>query len=291
MDGRVTMQIKNINIFSASSSQATLYGNWIDVSNLVSMSVEVVGLEAGSAIWIEVSNDPNVNIDGANSVNAPATPVLGQSPAPNGGGLIGQGTYFVKLTYITQWGETVASSEASLAVADGNVLSIAAPGIDAGGLAIGYMVYASKVTNTETLQNGPKYVSAFTIDLTPGYHYTSNTSIPVNRPYFLPAGLQSTNGPVPPVASTAGGLGVGINAIPPDPTGSTQNLTAYCVASPKYITDAPIAIIGQASGTIDGATVPAMAMWAPACMAWKWVRVCKTGGTAATTAYIVGQNG
>lgn len=261
------MQIKNIKIFD---STVAADGAWIDISNCVALSIGVSGIEGN--VWIEVSNDPNINIDGTNAVNAPATPVLSQSPAPNGGGLTSQGTYFVKLTYITKWGETLPSSEASLAVSDGNVLCIAAPGPDAGGLAIGYMVYASKVTNTETLQNGPKYVPANTVDGTPGYHYTSNTSIPVNQPYFLPAGLQTTNGAAVPVASTAGGPGVGVSI-----TGTT--------------------LVGTHTGVdeiaIFPATVTTTAMVNPSCLCWKWIRVRKdtTAQTTETIAWLMGQNG
>ena len=120
------MQIKNIGIFDStaiitSPPAATATGAWIDISNLVSLSVHITGVE--SKTWIEVSNDPYVNIDGSGAsgtdlVAAPVSgPTLSQGPAAFGG-LSNQGTYFVKVTYITPGGETTASPESSLAVSD-----------------------------------------------------------------------------------------------------------------------------------------------------------------------------
>jgi hypothetical protein len=44
------------------------------------------------------------------------------------GAQTGQGTAFVKLTYVTAAGETLAGTEVSLALSDGNMLVIASPG-------------------------------------------------------------------------------------------------------------------------------------------------------------------
>jgi hypothetical protein len=78
------------------------------------------------------------------------------SPAPSlsssAGGALGATTYFVKTTYVNQYGETVASAESSLAVAANNVLVVTSPA--ALGNATGYNVYVSTTTGTETKQNG-----------------------------------------------------------------------------------------------------------------------------------------
>jgi hypothetical protein len=80
-------------------------------------------------------------------ISAPATPTLSQVA---GGGLSAT-TYYVKITYVDSTGETTASSESSLAVSANNLLSVASPG--ASGLAVGWNVYVSTSTGTETLQN------------------------------------------------------------------------------------------------------------------------------------------
>jgi hypothetical protein len=269
------MLIKNNVIFS---STAAADGSWIDISNLVSLSLQVTNLEG--TVWIELSNDPNVQWDGPNVVAAPSAPVLSYAPYPNSGiGLTGQGTYYVELTYITKNGETVASAESSLAVPDNNVLTIAAPGIDPAGLAIGYNVYIGKTSGSETLVTGPAYVPAYVVDSTPGYHYTSQTALQVNKSYSLPWGYQPQGFPAPPVSSTAGGPGVGINPLVMSGN-TTGNLTG--ITPENYTT---IAVFADSSNGGE-------AMWSPSSMNYKWIRVRKTGATTKqTTAYICGANG
>jgi hypothetical protein len=68
------MQVQNLLILNGAVSTT---GQWIDISNLVSLSVQINTYSAGSTD-IEVSNDPNVMIDGA-GIGAPtAAPVLQQ---------------------------------------------------------------------------------------------------------------------------------------------------------------------------------------------------------------------
>lgn len=61
------MQIKNIKIFD---STVAADGAWIDVSNLVALSIQINNIEGN--VWMEVSNDPNVNFDGA-AIGPPAS--------------------------------------------------------------------------------------------------------------------------------------------------------------------------------------------------------------------------
>ena len=80
---------------------------------------------------IEVSNDPNVMIDGT-GIGAPSSaPTLSQfASIPGSTGadsMLPADTFFVKVTYITKWGETTASAESSLAVLAGNYLYVAVP--------------------------------------------------------------------------------------------------------------------------------------------------------------------
>lgn len=67
-----------------------------------------------------------------------------------GGSLLAR-TYYVTATYTDSTGETTASPEASLAVAAGHLLEVAALGYR--GNSTGWNVYVSLTTGTETLQN------------------------------------------------------------------------------------------------------------------------------------------
>lgn len=85
---------------------------------------------------------------------------LGSTPAPtNGalsataGGALAATTYYVRSTWVGPWGETLAATETSLAVALNNVLNVAAPANPPPG-ATGWNVYVSTATGTETKQNG-----------------------------------------------------------------------------------------------------------------------------------------
>ncbi len=82
------------------------------------------------------------------AISPPPAPVL----SAIAGGAIAATTYFVEMTYVTGSGETVPSTEASLAVAVNNVLQIAAP-VSPPANAIGWNAYVSTTTGTETLQN------------------------------------------------------------------------------------------------------------------------------------------
>lgn len=265
-EGEYSMQIKNIKIFD---STVAADGAWIDISNCVALSVSFTGLEGH--VWLEVSNDPDININAANGgtvLAAPSAPVLSQSAY---GSLTGQGTYFVKITYITKWGETVASAESSLAVSDGNVLRVAPPAADALGLATGYNVYIGKLTNTETLQTMPPYTPAHTVDATPGIHWAISGALPLNRPYVANYGNQPSSYVVPG-ASTAGGVGVGV---------SITGASIFGASSGEEIAIFP----NPQSGT--------SAVVNPSCLCWKWIRVRKDNNAnlLETIAWLMGQNG
>jgi len=77
----------------------------------------------------------------------PAAPTLGSVAA----GALAGATYFSKITYVNVNGETLASTEASLAVAANHVLTVQSPPAIAG--ATGWNVYLSTATGTETKQN------------------------------------------------------------------------------------------------------------------------------------------
>jgi hypothetical protein len=78
---------------------------------------------------------------------APSAPVLSSTT----GGTIGSTTYYVKATYVNSAGETVASSESSLAVGANNLLVVTSP--TSSGNAIGWNVYVGTVSGSETKHN------------------------------------------------------------------------------------------------------------------------------------------
>jgi YD repeat-containing protein len=79
---------------------------------------------------------------------APAAPVLSQTS----GGSLPATTYYVKLTYIVNGGETAAGAESSLAVAANSLLQVSSPAAATG--ATGYNVYVATASGQEVLQNG-----------------------------------------------------------------------------------------------------------------------------------------
>ena len=79
---------------------------------------------------------------------APGTPALSSITA---GALTGQGTLSVKTTYVTAKGETVASVNSTLAVADNHELVVASPAAVTG--ATGWNVYIG-TAGSEKKQNG-----------------------------------------------------------------------------------------------------------------------------------------
>ena len=89
----------------------------------------------------------------------PGTPAAPVYPAPvyastpltatSGGSLAAQ-TYYVKATYTTASGETVASTEWTLAVAASHLLNVASP--PSAAYATSWNVYVSLASGTETLQ-------------------------------------------------------------------------------------------------------------------------------------------
>jgi len=175
------MQVANNLIFS---SQSAADGQWRNINNFMAYSVYFTGLEGN--VWVEVSNDPSVMTDGASSLAAPAAPTLTQF-LPTFGGLTGQGTYYVKTTYVTATGETLPSTERSLAVSDGLQLSVASPA--ASGNAVGWNCYVGSATGKEHLQNANPLI--------------------IGQPFNLAA--LTTFSSVVPASNTAGSAAIGIN--------------------------------------------------------------------------------
>jgi uncharacterized protein (TIGR02217 family) len=91
-------------------------------------------------------------------LNGTSIPAAGYSAATNGAltqtssGSLAGATYYVRSTWATESGETTTSVESSLAVSANHVLNVAAPSSAPAG-AIGWNVYVSKSTATETRQN------------------------------------------------------------------------------------------------------------------------------------------
>jgi hypothetical protein len=269
------MQIKNIKIFDSTNA---LNGSWIDVSNLVSISVQLTGLDA-SNVFIEASNDPYVTFDGANGqISAPSAPALSQGPAAFGG-LKNQGTYYVKTTFVTRNGETQASSESSLAVTDGNVLMVQSP-TDATGIAIGYNVYVGQSTGNEVLQSTPAYTPGWKLDANPGSVKAGTTggAIPLGRNFYLQNGFNNS-GIVVPAADTSGGPNKGVNI-----SGTITSTTFTAPATGTGLNNTQVVL--DTSGTNK------MAMLSTSGLTYKFIRVVKaTNGTVETIAWLTGQQG
>jgi hypothetical protein len=283
------MQIQNLQIFDFATAVAT-NGPWIDISNLVSLSVQINNY--GSA-GIEVSNDPNVMIDGPVIGPPSVGPVLSQfASTPGSSALTGQGpypskpdasmlpaqTFYVVTTFVTKWGETTASGNNSLAVTAGNYLFVAAPVPSAAQApaVIGWNVYVSLTggAGTYVLQGAPGFDPQRLVDgigsvggtvdpLGPSSstHFAISNALPLQQNFAMVNGFQNT-GYVPPASDQSGGTNSGVNV-------------GTFAASP----DSAVATF------ISGGNV----MWSPSSMTWKFLRVI--GGGATTVAWINGQRG
>jgi hypothetical protein len=286
--------MQTINNLILNTNVTTADGMWRNVSNFVASSIQIVAKTSAGlstpltgTIWIEVSNDPNVNIDNlATQIAAPSAPVLaaftptsaGHGQSPNAGGgdqpfTYPAATYGVKLTYVNLQGETTASGATSLAVAAGQTISVAAPGPDAGGYATGYNVYVSINGGAYILQNPP-----FNSGNTFGNLAVANGPLNVSQAFMLYAWQNSQI--IPPVANTTGTPNVGANI--------SGNLNAAAVAG----------VDNEAAVSYDTATglwsaAATMVMWSPSCLYFNWVRARVSGQTAGHVlqAYLFGQNG
>src|SRR5579875_1181479 len=96
----------------------------------------------GSRLVIDSNGNPV-----APGLNPPAAPSLSSIA----GGSLGAATNYVMLTYVNLFGETLPSSESSLAVAAGNLLVVSSP--PPAGNATAYNVYAGIASGAEKLQN------------------------------------------------------------------------------------------------------------------------------------------
>jgi len=280
------MQVQTLQIYSAAQAIST-NGPWIDISNLVSLSVQV--LTSSGTTDIEVSNDPNVMIDGAGIGIPSAPPVLSQfASIPGSDGadsMLPAETFFVEVTYITKWGETKPSAEASLAVTAGNYLYVAVPAPSAAQApyVTGFNVYVGLSTGAEVLQTGPQYQPQHLIDgigtvgggvypLGPGQstHFAISGAITIKAPgWAMVNGFQQTQW-TPPVSDGSGGANSGCSV------SNTHGLQSL-VTTPNDNT--AVAVFGTTSNL----------MWSPSSMTWKFLRV--TNGAAGTIAYLNGQRG
>ena len=130
------------------------------------------------------------------------TPPTNGALTATAGGTLAAITYYVESTWVNANGETVGSTETSLAVAADNVLNVAAPA-SAPASATGWNVYVSAATGTETKQNtsaialGTAWVEPTTGLIAGAALPTTNTATVVGPPSWQPGVVVSgtpTNG-------------------------------------------------------------------------------------------------
>lgn len=80
--------------------------------------------------------------------NPTTAPTL--SKTTNAGSALAAGTYYVKYTWINQFGETLVSPESNITTSTGEQLTITTPDLPSG--CTGINIYMSNTTNTETFQ-------------------------------------------------------------------------------------------------------------------------------------------
>src|SRR5208282_4877978 len=271
------MQIIQNTILNTTAAAAN--GPWRNTSNFVASSVEItaqnastgatVAIPAGTNVWIEASNDPSVMTDNLSTqIAAPTAPTLSQFRPSNSGDqqpfVTPAVTYGVKLIYVNQQGETVASLASSLAVSAGNCLFIAAPGPDPAitsspddaSYATGYNIYIQIGGSGNYVLQNPPYNAAGSF----GNLQPANGPINVNNGFNLYAFNQT--GITPPGSNTTGTPNIGANL--------TGNLNS---ASP--ITGQSEISYDNAGVWVSGATK--VIMWAPSCLYFNFLRVNVSG--------------
>jgi hypothetical protein len=297
------MQVQTLQIYSTSGSPPNSNGSWIDVSNLVAISVQINNYVAASTD-IEVSNDPNVMIDGS-GIGAPgAAPVLSQFLSTPGSLSTPPGnvdtstlppqTFYVKTTFITKWGETTASPESSLSVLAGNYLFVAAPVPSAAQqpYVTGWNCYVGLSSGKEVLQTAPQYNPQRLIDgigtvggtvnpLGPNQstRFAISGALPLitnvigsvvkvqGQNFSMVNGFQQTQW-TPPSSDQSGGTGSGV---------SVSNGAGLSTLTSN--TNTAVAVF------ISGGNL----IWSSSNMTWKFLRV--THGGASTVAYLEGLRG
>jgi hypothetical protein len=136
---------------------------------------------------------PSLGTWGSNAItellSAPAAPTLAGSGS---GGTLPAATYYVRITYVTAFGETVPSPEVTQVITLGEDLVIDSPPAMTG--ATGWNAYVSSTTGTETLQNASPTAIATNLTIT----------APLSAGAVLP-----TSGVAVATTTTAHGVAVG----------------------------------------------------------------------------------
>jgi hypothetical protein len=117
----------------------------------------------GTHLWnwgiVAPTNAPTLTFQGG---AAPSTPTL---TASAGGTLSNQGTYYVQVTWITPFGESIASAESFLAVPNNNQLVVSTP-TNPPINATGWNVYIGTTSGGETLQTTTPVSTSLNFTLT-----------------------------------------------------------------------------------------------------------------------------
>jgi len=269
------------------SSTAAASGAWRNISNLTALSVQLAGLDS-APVWVEASNDPNVETDGAKIAAPASAPVLSlfiYSPGNAGTSinwstsppttaplypLSNPGSYTAIVTYLTDAGETTGSAASgAFVLTAGQSLQVASPAQDPAGLAFGYNVYLSQNGGPYCLQNYAANASGI-------WEGQFQGPVPMGEPFLLYA-FQS-NGIAVPGTNTTGSPASGINV------SGVFTAGAWTAPSGEF---------GESQVIYNsGATGATGAMFNPSCLVWNYLRVVKGAtGSALTTAWLFGQNG
>jgi hypothetical protein len=156
-----------------------------------SVTAQALGTGNGSTAAYQLVNtlggfiEPVLAPNTVSSVNlaGAAIPSAGVSAPTNGtltstsAGSLSGATYYVRSTWVTNSGESLPATQTSLAVASNHVLNVAAPG-SAPAAAIGWNVYVSTSTGTETLQNAGTPIALGTAWVEPTSGLVTGAALP-----------------------------------------------------------------------------------------------------------------
>ena len=151
-----------------------------------------------------VRNRPDSLLLQRRPVTNPASPSLTRPPAvpvvtTASGGALAARAYYIRLSYVTAYGETAAGVELRAPVAASNLATVASPAADHYALATGWNVYAGTASGAETLQNSSP-IAIGTAWTEPSTGLTAGAAMPSYALVVESHG--GPNAPLPPLSTT-----------------------------------------------------------------------------------------
>ncbi len=148
-------------LFDAGPGNDSVTAQSIGTGNGTQTAFQLLRSYAGFAEPVAAAiGTPTVFVNGIEEYPAPLASPSAPALSQVSGGSLAARTNYVKITYLSANGETLGSTEASLAISANHLLKVASPSAETG--ARSWNVYVSVSTGTETLQANVAIGTAWT---------------------------------------------------------------------------------------------------------------------------------